>query len=96
MTLEATEFYHSSNGDSWSVIRHRGRVFVRHEPNEPSGGQISDIDVESFLARPRGPEQEAFLQLISQPSELRGEWVTLSDSDEVAAPTPDGAATEAR
>jgi hypothetical protein len=56
MALDATELYHSANGDRWYLMRQGGRVFVRHQPNEPSGGHPSDTDIESFLARPRGPE----------------------------------------
>ncbi len=67
MSVEVTELYHSENGDQWYLIRESGRVFVRHQPNEASGGQSSDTDIETFLARPRGPEQEALLHMIIAP-----------------------------
>jgi len=40
-------------------------VVVRHEPNAPSGGQASDIDIGIFLSRgPLNPEHQALLRLI--------------------------------
>jgi len=41
------------------------RVFVRHEPNLPSGGQVADIEVGAFLiAAGNGPEKQELLRLI--------------------------------
>jgi hypothetical protein len=46
--------------------RSRPGVFVRHEPNEPSGGLVSDLDAGTFLSRgPLTPEHEALLRLIA-------------------------------
>ena len=44
--VRTREIYRSSNGDRWLLARdpETGRVFVRHEPNLPSGGQVADID----------------------------------------------------
>jgi hypothetical protein len=67
MFTEARELYRSSNGDRWYLVRDPGseRVFVRHEPNAPSGGQASDIDVGDFLARGgHGPQHAELLRLI--------------------------------
>src|SRR6266567_155361 len=38
-------------GDRWLLARDpdSGRVFVRHEPNLPSGGQVADIEIGAFL-----------------------------------------------
>jgi hypothetical protein len=59
------ELYSSSNGDRWSLCKDRsGAVFVVHQPNVPSGGQISRIKVADFLLRGHGPEQQSLLQLI--------------------------------
>jgi hypothetical protein len=35
--------YRSANGDRWDLARDTatGRVFIRHEANEPSGGQVA-------------------------------------------------------
>jgi hypothetical protein len=42
-----------------------GRVFVRHEPNLPSGGQVADIELGAFLiAAGNGPEKQELLRLI--------------------------------
>jgi len=42
------------------------RVFVRHEPNVPSGGQVSDLDIGTFLSRgPLNPEHQALLRFIA-------------------------------
>ncbi len=39
MAITAEDFYRSSNGDRWQLIRDTasGRTFVRHEPNLSSG-----------------------------------------------------------
>jgi hypothetical protein len=41
------------------------QVFVRHEPNLPSGGQAADIEIGGFLVAPgSGPEKQELLRLI--------------------------------
>jgi hypothetical protein len=67
MTLRTREIYHSANGDRWLLAREpdTGRVFVRHEPNLPSGGQVADIDIGAFLiGAGSGPEKQELLRLI--------------------------------
>ncbi|SCU87443.1 conserved hypothetical protein [Cupriavidus necator] len=67
MTQRARELYRSSNGDRWSLIRDldSGRVFIRHEPNMPSGGQTSETSVGDFLVcDAHGPEHAELLRLI--------------------------------
>ena len=51
MAITTDDFYRSSNGDRWQLIRDTasGRSFVRHEPNLLSGGRATDTDVRSFL-----------------------------------------------
>jgi hypothetical protein len=59
--------YSSPNGDRWLLCRDTDteRVFVRHEPNRPSGGQVSDLDVGILLrGGPQNPEHQAVLRLI--------------------------------
>jgi len=53
MAITAEDFYRSSNGDRWQLIRDiaSGRNFVRHEPNLSSGGRTTDTDVEEFINR---------------------------------------------
>jgi hypothetical protein len=43
----------SPNGDRWLLSRDpdTGRVFVRHEPNLPSGGQVATLSSEPFSSR---------------------------------------------
>jgi len=60
------EIYRSSNGDGWFLVRDAsGRVFVEHQPNEPSGGKPTQLTVGAFLARgATGPEHQALSHLI--------------------------------
>jgi hypothetical protein len=65
--VRTREIYHSPNGDRWSLAHESdtGRVFVRHEPNLPSGGQVVDIEIGTFLvAVGNGPEKQELLRLI--------------------------------
>ena len=61
------ELYRSPNGDCWFLARDptSGRAFVLHEPNLPSGGRPSQIEIGAFLrSGAGGPEHEALLRLI--------------------------------
>jgi hypothetical protein len=67
MLIETRILYSSANGDRWLLCRNPGteRVFVRHEANNASGGQVSDIDIGEFLSRGTlNPEHQALLGLI--------------------------------
>jgi len=65
---ERRELYRSPNGDVWFLGREptSGAAFVIHQPNGPSGGQLSHIELGAFLnGGPSGrPEQQALLRLI--------------------------------
>jgi hypothetical protein len=63
---ETRQLYRSPNGDSWFLAHDpaTGSAFVRHQPNAPSGGQVTDIALGAFLSGPRNPEHEALLRLI--------------------------------
>ena len=63
---ERRELYRSPNGDSWYLGREPGdgRAFIIHQPNGPSGGRLSHIELGEFLRNPGGPEQQALLRLI--------------------------------
>jgi hypothetical protein len=53
--------------DRWLLARDpdTDRVFIRHEPNLPSGGQVADIEIGAFLiATGNGPEKQELLRLI--------------------------------
>jgi len=61
------ELYRSANGDSWFLGREpqTGNAFVIHQPNAPSGGRLSPIELGVFLnAETKGPEHQALLRLI--------------------------------
>lgn len=62
------QLYASPNGDIWSVGRDdAGRLWVRHVPNNSSGGQTSLVDVVTFLAQLEnyGPQHNALVQLLA-------------------------------
>lgn len=66
---ERRELYRSPNGDSWYLGREpaNGDAFVIHQPNGPSGGQLSHIALGAFLEQgsKARPEQRALLRLIA-------------------------------
>jgi hypothetical protein len=67
VAVRTREIYRSPNGDRWLLARdpETGRMFVRHEPNLPSGGQVVDIEIGAFLiAAGNGPEKQELLRLI--------------------------------
>jgi hypothetical protein len=67
MTFKAKELYSSANGDRWYLVRDLGSggVFIRHEPNAPSGGRTSNIGIGEFLTPGgHGPEHQELLRLI--------------------------------
>jgi hypothetical protein len=67
MPLKEREFYSSANGDRWSLVRDTisEQVFVKHQPNVPSGGRATNIEIGEFLRRGgHGPEHRELLRLI--------------------------------
>jgi len=75
MAITAEDFYRSSNGDRWLLIRDSasGRSFVRHEPNLSSGGRITDTEVDEFLARTGSrPENLALRALLDKHARTNG------------------------
>jgi hypothetical protein len=66
MAMTAKDFYRSSNGDRWQLIRETasGRSFVRHEPNLSSGGRTTDTHVEEFLNRTGSSPENLALQAL--------------------------------
>src|SRR5215472_8381732 len=78
MAITAKDFYRSSNGDRWQLIRDTasGRSFVRHEPNLSSGGRTTDTDVEEFLNRTgSSPENLALRALLDEQTRMDPELV---------------------
>ncbi|QRM35529.1 hypothetical protein [Microvirga sp. VF16] len=59
------KLYESSSGDRWYLIADpSGAVFIRHEANAASGGQVDHEEIATFLSRGAGPEQQELLRLI--------------------------------
>jgi hypothetical protein len=60
------ELYRSPNGDTWFLGREpaNGHAFIIHQPDAPSGGRLSHIELGAFLREAAGPEQQALLRLI--------------------------------
>jgi hypothetical protein len=63
---ERRELYRSPNGDTWFLGREpaNGHAFIIHQPNAPSGGRLSHIEIGVFLREGTGPEQQALLRLV--------------------------------
>jgi hypothetical protein len=64
---ERRELYRSPNGDAWFLAREptTGEAFIIHQPNAPSGGRLSPIELGEFLRSDvKGPEHQALLRLI--------------------------------
>ncbi len=65
---ERRELYRSPHGDCWFLGREpeNGQAFVIHQPNGPSGGRLSHIELGVFLSTDggKGPEHQALLRLI--------------------------------
>jgi hypothetical protein len=79
VAIGTREIYRSANGDRWLLAcdLDTARVFVRHEPNLPSGGQVADIEIGAFLiAAGNGPEKQELLRLIG--TLVRGPAATRS------------------
>jgi hypothetical protein len=69
MAVKKRELYGSPNGDRWYLAHDvdLGQVFIWHEPNPPSGGNATRIEIGAFLGRGRdghGPEHQKLLRLI--------------------------------
>lgn len=65
--VESELIYESSNGDKWCLTRDpvTGQRCVRHTPNPQSGGQITYIEIHSFLSESaNGPEHQALRRLL--------------------------------
>ncbi|MCA1458433.1 hypothetical protein I6F35_35600 [Bradyrhizobium sp. BRP22] len=65
---ERRELYRSPNGDAWFLGREptTGNAFIIHQPNAPSGGRLSHIELGEFLrSGVNGPEHQALLRLIA-------------------------------
>jgi hypothetical protein len=63
---EARQLYRSPNGDTWFLAcdPETGSAFVRHQANAPSGGQVTNVEIDGFLSGPQSPERDALLRVI--------------------------------
>jgi hypothetical protein len=75
MTIKMRELYGIPGGDRWFLARDidTGRLFVRHEANQSSGGKVTELAIGQFLRSEGSPEQRELLRLIG----------TLIDDDPV-------------
>ena len=67
MTERQREIYHSENGDKWLLCQGSGStpVYIQHCANLASGGQVTRIEIGTFLAPGRfAPEHQALYMLI--------------------------------
>jgi hypothetical protein len=67
MAVQMRELYRSPNDDRWYLASDvdSGQVFIRHQPNRPSGGKAADLEVATFLGGGgQGPEHQELLRLI--------------------------------
>ncbi|MDT7951108.1 MAG: hypothetical protein RQ966_06335 [Acetobacteraceae bacterium] len=65
-TGQSTEFYRSSNGDLWELLRAsaEAQCMVRHTPAPASGGQPSLVTLEAFLAVNCGSPEHGALRIL--------------------------------
>ena len=69
MTLHTDLIYRSQNGDAWHLLRQAlsALILVRHTANAASGGKVTDLPVEEFLAIDgAGPEHRALRVLLTK------------------------------
>ncbi len=69
--MATIELYCSPNGDKWLFCdRANKAAVIRHVPNAASGGRVTDVDVEAFLAAgqsgQRGPQYDALQELLTR------------------------------
>jgi hypothetical protein len=60
------QLYRSPNGDTWFLACNSttGLAVVKHQGNASSGGQVTDIEIATFLSGPPHPQQQALLRVI--------------------------------
>ena len=93
MTIARKPIYAASNGDRWSLCvgEDPTDVFVLHEPNGPSGGRQSRVELSIFLSLGADcPERLALLGLIGSLVAASGATVPASP----AGPEPGAAGAE--
>ena len=71
MTIQIDDFYRSSNGDRWRLVRdtETGHRAVRHEPNLSSGGRVTETPVDDWLDRTGTSPENAVLRSLLERSD---------------------------
>ena len=85
MQILSRQLYQSFNEERWLLLRdfRTGRVFVRHEANLRSGGQVTDAEIGDFLNQGGiGPEKLELFRLIEV-------WSRMPRAPRPALRTPD-------
>ncbi|WP_243954314.1 hypothetical protein [Methylobacterium sp. J-067] len=93
MTIARKLIHAASNGDNWflCVGENPTDVFVLHEPNGPSGGRPSRVELSTFLSsRADCPERLALLGVIGSLVSASSATVPASSS----GPEPGAAGAE--
>jgi hypothetical protein len=73
-TQEIDDFYRSSNGDRWRLVRdtETGHRTVRHEPNLSSGGCVTETPVEEWLDRTGASPENTALRVLLERAATNG------------------------
>ncbi len=78
--MSARRIYASSSGDTWDLVQDGQQLFIKHTPNEASGGKASSRELAAFLTSNKGSaEYQALIALIG--SLTQEEAVVASDAD---------------
>ena len=83
--MTTIELYCSPNGDKWLFCDGASKTaIVRHVPNAASGGAVTDVAVEAFLAAgkagPTGPQYDALEVLLTRRAASHAECDTVPSS----------------
>ena len=78
MTVRTDEFYRSTNGDRWLLIRdtEKGSRAVRHEPGLSSGGRVTETEIPEFLDHTGSSPEHLALQSLLQRIDIENRAVT--------------------
>ena len=83
--MATIELYCSPNGDRWLFCDGASKTaIVRHVPNAASGGAVTDVAIEAFLAAgkagPKGPQYDALEELLTRGKAGKTECDTVPSS----------------
>jgi hypothetical protein len=81
MTIQIDDFYRSSNGDRWRLVRAtdtRPRT-VRHEPNLSSGGRVTETPMEEWRDRTGASPENTALRSLLERLDAAGALIETAD-----------------